>query len=245
MLPALPGEESRVSRTTDQLVSLQEHDRRMARLRRERESIPRRRAQLEAALADLGTAREEAEQAWKSGVAEAHRLDLEVEALRARIRRFQAQQLEVKSNDDYRTLVREIEEHQRKIRGLEDRELEQMEENEALRARAESRKKALAEDEKAVREEEASMGVRAARIEEELDALEAERREMIEDVDPAWLSRYDRLLDHVGDFAVVPVENGTCGGCHMKLPPQVVHDARRAESIIACAFCGRLLYCRA
>ncbi len=233
-----------MSQTMDQLIRIQEHDRRAARLRRERDSIPQRRAQVQAALADLGQAREEAEQAWKSGVAEAHRLDLEVEGLRERIRRFQAQQFEVKSNDDYRALVREIEEHERRVRELEDRELEQMEENEVLRARADARKKALTEDEAAVREEEAAMDLRAARIEEELEALEAERREMVASADPDWLHRYERILDHVGDFAVVPIENGTCGGCHMKLPPQVVHDAKRAESISSCAFCGRLLYWR-
>jgi len=61
--------------------------------------------------------------------------------------------------------------------------------------------------------------------------------------DPALLAKYTRILKNKRDFAVVLVESGGhCGGCHMKLPPQVIHDARNPQKIVGCNFCGRIVY---
>ena len=43
------------------------------------------------------------------------------------------------------------------------------------------------------------------------------------------------------DRALVNVENGTCTGCHMKLPPYLIHQARKQTEIVFCGYCGRML----
>jgi len=88
------------------------------------------------------------------------------------------------------------------------------------------------------------MDRRAAGVQQELSGIEADRASRTGGVDELWMGRYDRIMKHVGDAAIVPVDHGTCGGCHMKLPPQVIHDTRRADAITACTFCGRMLYWR-
>jgi uncharacterized protein len=57
----------------------------------------------------------------------------------------------------------------------------------------------------------------------------------------SWLQAYERIFTRK-DAALVPVEDGVCGGCHMTLPPSVVHQARRRNAAVACVYCGRLLY---
>jgi predicted nucleic acid-binding Zn-ribbon protein len=52
------------------------------------------------------------------------------------------------------------------------------------------------------------------------------------------------VFKHTGDFGLVPVDSGSCGGCHMKLPPQLVQDAKRGTAMISCSYCGRILYWR-
>ena len=78
----------------------------------------------------------------------------------------------------------------------------------------------------------------------DLDQLElrVQRPELVDSVDAAWLSRYERILQHRGDFAVVGIERGVCMGCHMQLPPQLVHDARKQDTLTTCSFCGRILF---
>ena len=51
------------------------------------------------------------------------------------------------------------------------------------------------------------------------------------------------ILNNKKDAAIVFIESGAhCGGCHMKLPPQVINDAKNASKIVGCNFCGRILY---
>jgi predicted nucleic acid-binding Zn-ribbon protein len=40
----------------------------------------------------------------------------------------------------------------------------------------------------------------------------------------------------------VGIERGMCGGCHMKLPIQVVLSCRAQQEIVSCPNCGRILY---
>jgi hypothetical protein len=56
------------------------------------------------------------------------------------------------------------------------------------------------------------------------------------------LTRYRRILQSKGDVALVPVDHGSCGGCHMKLTTQTVNNARREDALAACENCGRLVY---
>ncbi len=226
----------------EQLNTIQGHDRRVAALRREQTELPVRKERIRARLQEGLDALASAEADTKQRAADIHQLEVEVEALREKINRFRQQQLEIKTNEGYRALVHEIEAHQRLVREAEDRELELMEKSEACKAAAEGCRRDLETARGEVGGEVAELEAREERIGEELAQLEEERRRLIADVDPEWLGRYERILHHVGDYALVPVDNGNCGGCHMKLPAQVINDARRAQSITSCAFCGRLLY---
>jgi uncharacterized protein len=88
----------------------------------------------------------------------------------------------------------------------------------------------------------AVMDKRLQNLENEIQALMKDRQSLTAEMDPAWLSRYEKIFAQRGDFAVVPVEKGACGGCHMNLPPQVVHDAKRNLNLVLCGFCSRILY---
>ena len=58
----------------------------------------------------------------------------------------------------------------------------------------------------------------------------------------AGLAIYERLRKNKGERVVVGVEHGACGGCHMRLPAQVVLECRSNQSIVTCPNCGRILY---
>ena len=79
-------------------------------------------------------------------------------------------------------------------------------------------------------------------IETELARLQEERAVLIAQVDPEVLERYERLLRSKGDLAVVAIKHGNCGGCHLNLPPQIVHNARAERELTSCSYCGRILY---
>jgi predicted nucleic acid-binding Zn-ribbon protein len=49
-------------------------------------------------------------------------------------------------------------------------------------------------------------------------------------------------MKHKGGRVIVGVQHGVCGGCHMKLPPQLVISTQNAQELVTCSNCGRILY---
>jgi predicted nucleic acid-binding Zn-ribbon protein len=231
-----------VSTQVQLLLIVQDRDRKIMRLEREISDLPQRRKRIEAQLDSHKKALEQADDLIRKRGLEQKELESEIEARKQKIAKFRQQQFEVKNNDDYRALEKQIELVNREIVELEDRELEIMESVEQAHAVRDEKTAALKEEEKGVSEEVELFNQRAANLENELADARSARAESVAAVDPEWISRYERTFQHTGDFALVPVENNTCGGCHMKLPPQAAHDARRLDSMTLCMYCGRLLY---
>ena len=53
---------------------------------------------------------------------------------------------------------------------------------------------------------------------------------------------YERLLASKGESAVVGIDNSVCGGCHMKLPVQLIIACRGRKEMVTCNNCARILY---
>ena len=77
-----------------------------------------------------------------------------------------------------------------------------------------------------------------------LEALRAERETLAGTVPAEALARYERISKKYPADAVAVVEpkTGTCGGCHMKLTPSDLVEARKLDTLSACGYCGRLLH---
>jgi predicted nucleic acid-binding Zn-ribbon protein len=80
----------------------------------------------------------------------------------------------------------------------------------------------------------------------DLEAVRAEYKGRDEklraSVDPALLSKYDRIKQSKRGLAVVPCNQGVCGGCHMHIPPQLYNELVKGDRIITCPTCQRMLY---
>ncbi len=226
----------------ERLLILQECDRRISRLTQEQQDLPQHKRAIEAQLDSYKQVVEQSEDAIRKKTMEQKDLEAQIEQREERISKLRQQQFDVKSNDDYKAMEHQILTIKQEIAGLEEQDLELMESVEELERVRDEKQQLLADEEQSVAEQLTRFGERATSMEEELSRLRTERETLIVDVDPDWLSRYDRIFKHVGDFALVTVDNSTCGGCHMKLPPQIAHDARRLDSMTTCMYCGRLLY---
>jgi predicted nucleic acid-binding Zn-ribbon protein len=56
------------------------------------------------------------------------------------------------------------------------------------------------------------------------------------------LERYHALINAGRTPAVVAIEQGTCLGCHVRLPTMLEHRARRSPGLYTCPHCRRMLY---
>lgn len=231
-----------MAKAIEQLLVLQAHDQEIRRLRREMEDIPLRKQQIESRLNAHKEGLAQAEHALLEARTRIKHLEGEIEAARQQIKKYRDQQLQIKSNIEYKALEKEIATAQSGIRALEDQELAAMQIVEETQAAAGIRREALAKDQGRVSEEIQSFLERSAGLGDELQRKEEERKAAAATVAPIWLSRYERLFAKQKDAAIALVEHGTCGSCHMKLSPSQVVESRKADTLTLCDFCGRMLY---
>jgi predicted nucleic acid-binding Zn-ribbon protein len=83
---------------------------------------------------------------------------------------------------------------------------------------------------------------REENLKKELADLQRGRAELAAAVDEAVCQRYERLFKSKGENVVVGVHHGVCGGCHMKLPAQILVMCQAHSEIVSCTNCGRILY---
>jgi hypothetical protein len=117
-----------------------------------------------------------------------------------------------------------------------------METSESLQAQVKKAKEQVAEAEGRIAEEGVGLEDRLTVIRGQFEEVKARRDPLTALVDGEALSRYQHLLSTKDGVAIAPIQSGGCGGCHMKLNPQTLHDAHAAAKWTTCGHCGRLLY---
>lgn len=223
------------------LLVLQETDRKIAKLQREIRDIPARKAEVETQLERAKSRLIESRAAQMKVQSDLKQLEVEVESHKEKVIRYKNQQMEAKTNEQYRALLIEAANEEKGISDLEDREIELMEKLEVSKKAIDEREAELKEEEEGIREEQEMLMERLAETEEMVQSLTDKRAKLAGNVDQSLLLKYQRVFANKGDFAVVRVENGHCRGCNMKLPPQVVNDALNPAKLVACNYCGRML----
>jgi predicted nucleic acid-binding Zn-ribbon protein len=83
-----------------------------------------------------------------------------------------------------------------------------------------------------------------ARLSGEIERDRAARSAIVESVDGELRRKYEMLFSRRDGLAVVEVQGGACRGCRMRIPPQLFNEIQRAEKVILCPNCQRILYWR-
>jgi len=165
-----------VAKAIEQLLVLQACDQEIRRLRKEMEDIPLRKQQIESRLNAHKEGLAQAEHALLEAKARIKHLEGEIEAARQHIKKYRDQQLQIKSNIEYKALEKEVATAQSGIRALEDQELAAMQIVEEAQAAAAVRRESLAKDQGRVGEEVKAFLERSAGLTEELQRKEEERK---------------------------------------------------------------------
>lgn len=128
-------------------------------------------------------------------------------------------------------------------RGMEDEDLEIMEQIEELEsdlaARADARS-IVAGDRAGA---EAELDTALAEIEAEIADLGGRREGLVAPANPELLARYESLRSQYDGVPVARLVDGRCDGCHIQLSAVAVDQmAKMAEdAVVTCEECGRLL----
>jgi predicted nucleic acid-binding Zn-ribbon protein len=224
------------------LIELQRMDQAIARLEAEARQIPLQIAALEA---DLGRARA----AWDQGKAtaaatakERRERERELEEEAGNQRKKQGRLFEIKTNQEYAAVLKEIEQVKERISGLETRILELMDEQEQAGKRATEAEAAFRAAEALHRRDREAREKDLGRLQGELAGLQKARKQVAGTVDRELYQNYARIMKIRDGTAVVPVREGSCAGCFVALPPQTCNEVRLNDRRITCPHCERILY---
>lgn len=232
-----------MSHPLEPIYALQKKDRKLIKLMREFRDIPQRKSDIEAQLSGSKKKLEMALDSRKHTEATLKEQELEVESLREKVTKYKNQQMEAQTNEQYRAFVKEIGTVEDEIKALEEKEIQLMESLESGKTIVVECEEKLSGEKAGIADELAELDERAEYLQDKIEGMKADRNRAAAGCDKALLQKYSRILSNKKDFAVVMVEaGGHCGGCHMKLPPQVTNDARNPTKVVACNFCGRIVY---
>jgi hypothetical protein len=226
----------------EKLLILQDRDRRirqeqgeLARIEPERQMLKAKAGAAQAELENVKLRIKQIESARKD-------LELEVEAKKQMIVRYANQQFQTRKNEEYRALAHEIDTCKAAIFQIENGEIELMEQAEAAQKDLFRTTQAAKDARKLVEEQVTQLDAREQNLKKDLAELEANREQLASALDESARDRYERLLRSKGENVVVGVQHGVCGGCHMKLPPQLLVTCQGEKELVACSNCGRILY---
>jgi hypothetical protein len=228
--------------TIEKLLILQDRDRKILRVQQELAHIAPERETLRARAAATQAQLEAARNRVKQTEAGRKRLEVDVEAKKTQIEKYANQQLQTRKNEEYRALAHEIDGCKAEIAKIEDQEIELMEQAEAAQKDVIRATQEAAAAKKLVDEQVAQLNQREENLKQELAELQSGRAELAAAVDETARNRYERLFRSKGDHVIVGVDHGVCGGCHMKLPAQILVSCQGHKELVSCINCGRILY---
>jgi hypothetical protein len=231
-----------MSETIEKLLILQDRDRQILQLKGELENIEPERVMLKDRASGTQASLDAAKLKVKQIESDRKKLELDVDAKKGQIEKYSNQQLQTKKNEEYRALAHEIEACKQVIMKLDDQQIELMEKAEGAQKEVGAATQLANEARKVADGQVAELGVREQNLQKELTELESNREQLLQAVEDAARSRYERLLKNKGANVVVGVQHGVCGGCHMKLPTQVIVSVQAQQEIVTCINCGRILY---
>lgn len=160
-----------------------------------------------------------------------------------KMKKYQGQLLQVKTNKEYSALLFEIKGLKSQNSLAEDDILELMEGVERAKYALSEAEKELEQEKVRVEEVKQNQQQEHEQVQQLLETEEKKREALLENVEPRILREYSKLLKVRNGVAVTSVlEGGVCSGCHVALTPQMFAEVKSGQYIHRCPTCFRFLY---
>ncbi len=224
------------------LYTLQTIDFKIDRLRSVRGELPLEVQDLEDVIAGLETRLEKFNNEVRELETEISNKKIVAQESLELIKKYEAQQMNVRNNREYDSLSKEMEYQTLEAQLAEKKMKEFAVEVESKQELVKEVEAELEERNKDLEAKNAELNDIVAETEKDEEMLNEKAEEQRNKIDARLLSAYQRIRDNARNgLAVVPVERESCGGCFNKIPPQRHLDIRLHKKIIVCEYCGRIL----
>ncbi|MFP4226573.1 MAG: zinc ribbon domain-containing protein [Desulfobacterales bacterium] len=225
------------------LIDLQGKEIAAAQIDAELKKIPAQITEMDAGLAEIEKRFEEEKASLESLKKTYRTQEADIQTHQSRIHKRESQLRSVKTNQEYRAILKEIDGIKAEASKIEDNMLQCLDDMEAA-------EKGIAEMSREYEQEQAQISEKKAELEayaesqrKARDKLLAERDEIMQHIHADMLKRYDFVKRQTGGVKViVAAREGICMGCNMNIPPQLYNELHRGDEMKFCPHCHRMLY---
>lgn len=156
--------------------------------------------------------------------------------------KHEEEKYKVKSQDEFAALEKEIALAKDQKEAVENLLLELMEKEEELGNSIpllRERTQTVRRDGEIERKE---LAAGLDKLTRERKKLESERKSLTSSLSSLFLEQFEHLKRTKDGLAVIAIKDGACGGCHVKLSPSLMARVKRAQEIVHCENCNRILH---
>jgi len=224
------------------LIDVQEIDKVIQEVTQGLARLPEELKAGEAALEELKAAHAARLQELENLKAQRRDTETEMADMEEGIKNSRQRLMEIKSNIEYKAMLKEIafKEDQRDQR--ETRILQFMDLMETQNRLIADQVGQMADLEAILVQQRQEVAVQVAKLHRELAELEERRKKVRKAVPAPLMKRYEFIRQRRNSSAVCPVHEGVCLGCHMNILPQQFIDLQKGLEILQCPHCQRILY---
>lgn len=215
-------------------------DRRLANINRDLKLLPRRLEEIRASFSAQQERIEGLERRRERLTITRKQKNEFLEQERGHLQALENKQMQVTNERQAEAVMREIESSKRLISNVEEEVLRFDADIEDVDGRITELRKEIDEGLAEFSDEIAEIEKKIEDRKAELESKQAERGELTARVDPATLSKYERIRANQ-EFALAVVRDDLCHACFMHLPPQLFNQVQRGEEIQLCPSCHRIL----
>jgi uncharacterized protein len=227
----------------DILVRLQEAE---TEIRRIREALDAQPAKIEALDAELEVAaRKISEENLVVEDLKRRYRDLEAESrtMLDMKEKSQVKLRSVKTNKEYQSTLKEIDDLKAKNSLIEDEMLTCLDQIETVEEQIAGDRESFDQISESVDEDKAALEKESDLMRQRLDEIEETAKAVAAEVVPELLDKYRAVTAvHRGGQGIVAVTGAVCQGCNMNIPPQMFNELHRFDSLKFCPFCERIIY---
>src|SRR5260370_23779629 len=170
-----------------------------------------------------------AKEALTTSLKDRKKYEMDVDSWKEKARKYRDQSYEVKTNEAYKALQHEIQHAETQVAQAEDRLLERMVAGEEYERQVKAAERSVIVVDSEARTEHQKIEAEQASLQQELQAKEAERREIASEIPEELLSTYEKVSNPRHAIGMAEVREEACSLCGVRIRPHVFQELRRND----------------
>lgn len=224
------------------LICLQDCDNRIRKIIHKKTEGPLRIKKLENELNAIETKFQEEYDRLELLKKSRREIDQKIQDLEDRIEKSNIRLSNIRSNKEYKAVLKEIDDLKKAKYLAEDKALQVMEDVEDMERTCQGTKDMKEDARKKFDKDKNDIVNELKALDEDLLVLEKKRTVYSQTIEQELLEAYLFLKERKEGQAISPVIGGVCQICHMGIPPQKYNELIKGTSLMTCTNCSRIIY---